>query len=166
VVEELCLEIQKYALKEGNVAVQDQLNLVGMLQVRTLNCFINKSKDEMFYLLKSASKLRLLVEMEGSKLKVKCSEPRMTLGFTSNISFISSEMEAAEQLYSKSFFHTLSEPSAVEKVEGPEQSLELYLLIPECTLTLSLQLKGFKMLSNQAMRMPELYFHNRLSSYL
>jgi hypothetical protein len=38
-------------------------------------------------------------------------------------------------------------------------------LIPECTLTLNLHLKGLKMLSNQVMRIPELYFHNRICKY-
>lgn len=33
-------------------------------------------------------------------------------------------------------------------------------------MTLNLQLKGFKMLSNQVMRIPDLYFHNRLCKYL
>lgn len=44
--------------------------------------------------------------------------------------------------------------------------MELFVLIPECTLTLNLQLKGFRMLSNQIMRMPEFYFRNRVCKYM
>jgi hypothetical protein len=107
VLEDLCLEAQKYVLVDTKI--EGELNLVAMLQIRTLNCLINKHQEEIFYLIKSSNKLILVVELEGPKIKVKFSEPRMTLGFTTSISFLSAELDAAELAYSKSFFGSPAE---------------------------------------------------------
>lgn len=100
----MCLEARKYAYDKPKDQTQEELNLVAMVHAGSINCLINTPGEEIFVLVKTTSKLTLLVEVEGPKIKVKCCEPRMLLGFTSRISFLTSEMEAAEQSVEKSYF--------------------------------------------------------------
>lgn len=129
------------------------------LQLRNISCIVNKHREDMFYILNSKGDTAVLIDISEGKIKINCSEPRLNIGFTSNLSFLMDDMEEAEKIGAKTYFWMKEQP--VEE-EDTGKSTEIFLLVPECTLTLNLDLKGFKLLKSQIMNIPELYFNSRL----
>lgn len=145
--EDVLVELHKCRQKKD---FNPQLNIKTLIRIRTINVLVNKAGKDIFYLLKTSDRLSLVFEILGAKIKAKAFLPEsIHVGYTSNLSFLGAEREAAQNHLDKMTYLIPLEEEEELNINSTGVVYEVFVLIPKARVIINLQMVGFKFLNNQ-----------------
>lgn len=100
-------------VKQEMVVGREKLgNMVAKVHMGSALCYLHRMGENRFIILRCPGKVTVIAEKDNNKVKVKCSPlPRISLGFTSKLKFLTHDRKSAQEFISKSFFS--SKPTSV-----------------------------------------------------
>jgi hypothetical protein len=128
--------------------------------------YLSQLHEDKFIVAKIDHEFVVGVEKLYKKIKVKTSFlPKVQMGFSSTLKFISNERKQTSEQIANSFFLRKQNHETRHNYQ-PEVINDLLLFVPEFNLILDVKLIGLSFLSQLEIKVSELFFHNPLSKSL